>query len=96
MSKRGIPPEQARRMRKRKGLDETKLQKLRFSKRMSQRELSVISGVVARSIRSYEQRERNIDSARLSTLCALCDALDCKMSDIIEDEALIERYQKIK
>ena len=96
MSKRGITPEQARRMRKRKGLDETKLQKLRFSKGMSQRELSVISGVVARSIRGYEQRERDIDNARLSTLCALCDALDCKMSNIIEDEALIERYKKIK
>lgn len=96
MSKRGITPEQARRMRKRKGLDETKLQRLRFSKGMSQRELSVISGVAARSIRGYEQRERDIDSTRLSTLCALCGALDCKMSDIIEDESLIERYKKIK
>ena len=96
MSKRGITSEEARRIRKRKGLDETKLQKLRFSKGMSQRELSVISGVVVRSIRSYEQRERDIDSARLSTLCDLCGALDCKMSDIIEDDALIERYKIIK
>lgn len=96
MSKREITLEQARRMRKRKGFDETKLQRLRFSKGMSQRELSVISGVAARSIRSYEQRERDIDSARLSTLCAMCIALGCKMSDIIEDEALIERYQIIK
>lgn len=96
MSKRGITPEQARRIRKRKGLYETKLQKLRFLKGMSQRELSVISGVAARTIIGYEQQERDIDSARLSTLCDLCGALDCKMSDIIEDDALVERYKKIK
>ena len=96
MSERGITPEQARQIRKQKGLDETKLQKLRFSKGLSQRELSVISGVAARAIRGYEQRERDIDGARFSTLCALCIALDCKISDIIEDDALIERYKIIK
>lgn len=96
MSEKGITPEQARQIRKRKGLEETKLQQLRFSKGLSQRELSVISGVAARAIRSYEQRERDINGARLNTLCDLAIALNCKITDILEDDTLIERYKICK
>ena len=93
---KGITPEQARKIREQNGLKETKLQKLRFAKGLSQKQLSVISGVSVRSIQCYEQHQRDINNAHLNTLCDLCIALDCKITDIIDDETLIERYKIVK
>ena len=90
---RGMTPEQAKKIREQRGLKETKLQKFRVAKGLSQRELSVISGVSSRAIKSYEQQERNINKAQLNILCDLAIALNCKISDILEDETLIERYK---
>lgn len=96
MKKRGMTPEQAKKIREEKGLKETKLQVLRTQKGLSQAELAAISGVAKRTVQGYEQDTRSIDNAKLDTLCSLCLALDCKMEDIIEDKELIIRYRKIK
>lgn len=96
MVKKGISPEQARKIREQKGLEETKLQKLRFAKGLSQRQLSVISGVSQRTIQCYEQRTRDINGAHIKTLCDLCIALDCKITDIIDNKTLIDRYNIVK
>ena len=96
MTKRGMSPKQAQKLRTEKGIEDTKLQKLRIAKGFSQKDLSVASGVTLRAIQCYEQRTRNIDSARLNILCALAISLDCKIEDMLEDETLIDRYKMVK
>lgn len=96
MAKKGISVETAKKIREKKGIEETKLQKMRVKKNYSQNQLAVVSGVAARAIRSYEQRERAIEGAHLETLCNLCLALDCKIEDIIENKDLIEKYKMTK
>lgn len=94
--KRGMTPIQASKLRAEKGIEETKLQKLRVAKDMSQSDLADMSGVPLRRIQYYEQYKGTIDSARLEALCALCDALGCKIDDILESRTLIRHYKKIK
>ena len=96
MTKRGITPEQAKKNNELKGLKETNLQRIRVKKGLSQNDLSIIAGVTKRAIQCYEQRTRNIDGAKLETLCDLSIALGCKVSDLLEDEKLIERYKVVK
>lgn len=96
MNKRGMSPKKAQKLRKEKGIEETKLQTRRVIKGYSQKELSVKSGVNAKMIQGYEQRRRSIDGARLETLCNLALALDCKIADILEDEQLAEKVKMTK
>lgn len=76
--------------------NESKLKKVRVSKGFSQQDLSDASGVKKRVIQTYEQGERNINNAWLSNLCSICVVLGCKITDILEDEALIEKFNKCK
>lgn len=76
--------------------NESKLKKVRVSKGLSQHDLSVASGVKKRVIQTYEQGERNIDNAWLINLCSICVVLGCKITDILEDEALIEKFNRCK
>lgn len=96
MKKRGMSPERARKLREEKGKEDTKLQRLRVAKGFSQKDLSVVTGVTVRAIQCYEQRTRNIDNARLNTLCDLAIGLNCRIADILEDETLIDRYKMVK
>lgn len=95
--KRGITVEQAKRIRAEKGLkDETKLQKIRVSKGLSQAQLAKLSGVATRTIQHYERGVRDIDGAKLNTLCGLCLALGCKIEDILENAETIEKLRATK
>lgn len=96
MAKKGISPEQAKKIREQKGIKDTKLQQARLKKGYSQKQLSVVSGVSLRAIQCYEQRDRSIDGARLDKLCDLSLALDCKIDDIIENEELIYKFKMVK
>ena len=69
------------------------LKKLRTKKRLSVRKLSELSGVSGRTIEGYENGSRDINGAKLMTLLMLCDALDCRLSDILTDKELIMRLQ---
>lgn len=64
------------------------LQEMRKKAKLSQRELSAASGIKIQAIQHYESGFRNIDSAKLDTLCTLALALNCKISDIVIDEQL--------
>ena len=66
----------------------TKLKMYRQNKKMTQKELAVLSGVPMRTIQQYEGRLRNIDGASLNTLCDLARVLNVKFYDLIEDENL--------
>ena len=68
----------------------------REAKGLTQQQLADATGIKKRLIQTYEQGERNIDHAQIDTLCALCDALNCQITDILEDEALIYRFNKFK
>ena len=96
MSKRGITPEQAKKIKDQKGQEVTKLQTLRVKKKLTQKQLSIVSGVTQRMIQCYEQQTRPIEGAHLDTLCRLCLALDCKIEDILEDADLIEKFRLTK
>ena len=96
MTKKGMTPQKAAKIRASKGLASTKLQRLRVAKKYSQNDLAEISGISARRIQHYEQRVRPIDSARLDTLCRLCIALECKIEDIIENKDLAEKIKMVK
>lgn len=74
----------------------SKLKKHRVKKGLSQQELADVSGIKKRAILSYEQGERDIDLAKLETLCDLCISLDIKIEDILESEELKEKYRKSK
>lgn len=93
---KGITPLQAQKIRETKGLKDTRLQSLRVLRGLSQSALASKSGVSIRAIQIYEQNARDIDRAKLSTLCKLCNALDCKIPDILESKALIELYESVK
>lgn len=62
----------------------TKLQTVRKSVRLSQKELSEKSGVTLRMIQQYEQRAKDINKATASNLFALARALGCRAEDLLE------------
>lgn len=96
MSKRGITPEQAKKIREAKGLKDTKLQEMRLKKGYSQNDLAIASGINVRTIQHYESEIRDINGAKLETLCDLAIALDCKITDIVSNEQLIKKYKMIE
>ena len=72
----------------------TKLQEMRIKNNLSQSKLAELSGVKIRMIQQYEINARNIDGAKLETLCDLANALKCKVYDIIESDELIKKVKK--
>ena len=95
-SKKGITHIQAQVIRKRKGLSDSNLLKMRLKKGVSQGDLAIKSGVSKNTIQCYEQRQRNIDTAKLETICDLCLALDCRLEDILEDKKVIKKIRLVK
>ena len=73
----------------------SKLQEVRKSKGFTQLQLSEKTGIIKRNIIAFENGERSIDGAGLDKLIPLALALDCKISDILEDIELIEQFQKL-
>lgn len=95
--KRGMTPEKAEKVMLKRGFNRgTKLRAERVQKGLSQSELSAASGVPIKTLQKYEQGPRYVDSARLDKLCRLSESLGCKITDIIEDKELIDRFNKVK
>lgn len=67
-----------------------KLQSVRKGRGLSQAQLAEITGINARMIQHYEQGRKDLNAARLSTILKLCKALDCRMSDILNDPDTLE------
>lgn len=96
MAKR-VTPQLAEEIRVRRGIGkDTKLKRLRVKRGLSQNDLANISGVSLRTLQKFENDPSRIDSTKLLTHCKLCEALNCKIGDIVENEELIERFNKIK
>ena len=62
------------------------LAKIRKDKKLSRRELALLSGVAEQTIQSLEEGYSNIDDIKLSTLMKLSKALKCKPSALLGDD----------
>ena len=63
---------------------ETALKRFRTNLGVSQRELSLRSGVPLRQIQLFEQKQRDISKAAVNTVIALSRALSCEVNDLVE------------
>ena len=75
----------------------TGLQAIRKAKGLTQKELAERINITKQAIQSYEQGWRNINKAEFSILLKLCNTLECKLTDILDDEETLiewEKYQK--
>lgn len=73
----------------------TRLKALRVKSGLTQREVAEKSGVSTPIYSGYEQGSRSIDGAKLITLLNICNALECRLGDILEDQetlAALEEY----
>ena len=73
----------------------SKLQELRKINKLSQKDLANITNIKIRNIIAFENGERDINGAGLEKLIQLAIALKCKISDILEDENLINLCKEI-
>ena len=63
------------------GLDRDYLELEDINRKLTQEELSLLSGVNLRTIKSYEQCENDILKAQGETLLKLAKTLDCSVED---------------
>lgn len=64
----------------------SRLRKIREMKGMSRRQLEQISGVSQSGIASYENDEKDLESASFKTILKLAKALNVKIKDITGEE----------
>jgi transcriptional regulator with XRE-family HTH domain len=62
----------------------TKLQKSREEAGLTQEDLSEKTGISLSTIRSFEQRQRELTRARYNTVRDLARAIGCEIEDIID------------
>ncbi len=64
----------------------TKLKQVRLAQpfNMTQKELSIRSGVKLRTVQDYEQGHRKLSKAAYPTVRALTIALNCEYDDIVD------------
>lgn len=63
----------------------TNLKRIRNKMKITQRELSSLSGVPIRTIQQYEQKQKNINNARAEYVIKLAKALYCEPHEILEN-----------
>lgn len=66
------------------------LQKLRKAADLSQSQLANKAGIRVQVLQQYEQGVRDLSGAKLATLLKLCNALECRLADIVTDEETLE------
>ena len=69
------------------------LKALRESRGLSQSQLAEAAGINTRVLQNYEQGVRDINGAKLVTLLKLCNALECRLIDIITEEETLEQLK---
>ena len=67
----------------------SKLQALRLAAGLSQSQLADKTGINVRTLQHYEQGDKDLNAARITTLLNLCNTLECTLQEILtEPEAL--------
>lgn len=63
---------------------ESALKQIRKSRKLTQEQLALLSGVNVRSIRAYEQGDNDLAKAQGETLQLLAHALDCTIEELLQ------------
>ncbi len=71
-------------IRERFPVKEPALKKIRKSRKLTQEQLALLSGVNIRSIRAYEQGDNDLAKAQGETLQRLAHTLDCTIEDLLQ------------
>lgn len=71
-----------------------KLKQLRMAQGLSQSQLAEKAGLNVRVLQHYEQGTKNFDHARIDILLKYCIALNCKLSDLIENPEYLDLLKK--
>lgn len=71
-----------------------KLQAARAAAGMSQSKLAKAAGISIRVLQDYERGARDISLAKLATILKVCNALDCRLTDIVTDAETMELLEK--
>lgn len=69
-------------------LHSSKLKIQRFKCKISQKELSTLSGVPVKCIGNYEQLRRDINHASVYIVYRLAKALNCSIEELLEIDSL--------
>jgi transcriptional regulator with XRE-family HTH domain len=64
------------------------LKKMRIRKGFTQDNLSELSGVNIKSIASYEQNDNKFNTASVSTVFKLANALGCEIEDLLNKDTI--------
>lgn len=75
----------------------SKVKEMRQKANLTQVELAEKTDISIRTLQSYEQGAKVFDHARIDTIIKVCLALNCKMTDVIENEeyiSLLKEYEK--
>lgn len=72
-----------------------KLKEMREKAGLSQSRLAYMTGVKVRTIQHYEQGTNDINGAKLKTLLLICDAIGCRLKDILTDEEVLQLLDKL-
>lgn len=73
-----------------------KLKERRLAAGLSQTQLAEKAGLNVRVLQHYEQGSKNFDHARIDILLKYCIALDCKLSELVENPeylTLLKKYE---
>lgn len=73
----------------------TKLKQIRSERGISQSQLAEKANMNVRTLQHYEQGHRGIEGAKLDTLIDIAQVLKCKVSDILNDPALVEKCKEM-
>lgn len=66
------------------------LQRLRKEAGLSQSQLAKLAGLNVQVLQQYERGARDLNGAKLATLLKICNALECRLTDILTDEETLE------
>lgn len=72
----------------------TRLKAMRIKMGMTQSELASAANINMRVLQHYEQGTKPFDSARLDVILKICIALNCEMSDILDNKENIALYNQ--
>ncbi len=70
------------------------LMQRRLEKGWTRKQLEEISGVSHTVIKALEYDVRSTNSAQIDTLAKICCALECRISDVLTEQTLIEKVRE--